>query len=292
MAYTQNPGRGNNPKTGHGIPTPFMQTNPSTGQSLKEKASEKAEKLRSSDTSQLGVGETKSFTGKARNITPAKTPEEVVVWKEAIKKPGAGRNIETETATVTKYGQSNLKPAGVTSTSNKITGSTMTPGPKKFDKNQATGTSYTKETTASNFQGFGGGTISGQSPTGSSEIKAGYQKDYTDKYQGSNMSERARTNSSKNNYQSQPQTAQEKMLQGRNLLSADYNPIGVDPNKLKSYLGNKQAVAEKQDVTMASRKGTKEANLATAQKTKETSISAKLASRKSSPAKQMKKKKC
>lgn len=26
MAYTQNPGRGNNPKTGHGIPTPFMQT--------------------------------------------------------------------------------------------------------------------------------------------------------------------------------------------------------------------------------------------------------------------------
>jgi len=26
MAYTQNPGRGNNAKTGHGIPTPFMQT--------------------------------------------------------------------------------------------------------------------------------------------------------------------------------------------------------------------------------------------------------------------------
>jgi hypothetical protein len=27
MAYTQNPGRGNNSKTGHGLPTPFLQTN-------------------------------------------------------------------------------------------------------------------------------------------------------------------------------------------------------------------------------------------------------------------------
>jgi hypothetical protein len=28
MAYTQKPGRGNNAKTGHGVPTPFMQTKP------------------------------------------------------------------------------------------------------------------------------------------------------------------------------------------------------------------------------------------------------------------------
>lgn len=28
MAYTQKPGRGNNAKTGHGLPTPFMQTEP------------------------------------------------------------------------------------------------------------------------------------------------------------------------------------------------------------------------------------------------------------------------
>jgi hypothetical protein len=30
MAYTQKPGRGNNPKTGHGIPTPFKQEGPKT----------------------------------------------------------------------------------------------------------------------------------------------------------------------------------------------------------------------------------------------------------------------
>lgn len=39
MAYKQNPGRGNSPKTGHGIPTPLMQTTAKKLSNLEDESS-------------------------------------------------------------------------------------------------------------------------------------------------------------------------------------------------------------------------------------------------------------
>jgi hypothetical protein len=41
MAYTQKPGRGNNAKTGHGVPTPFMQTKPDYAKADKQEKESK-----------------------------------------------------------------------------------------------------------------------------------------------------------------------------------------------------------------------------------------------------------
>jgi hypothetical protein len=267
MAYTQNPGRSPLLKTGRDIPTPFLQTNISSGSDLKEKATAKAEKLRAADKSKLGTGETKTFTGTERNITPATTPAEVAAWKEAIKKPGAGRNIETETATVTKYGQSNLKPAGPVSPKNQISGTKTKPSPSKTPV--PTGMSWTKSDTNQNF---GGRSVTGMSPTGSAEIAAGKRKQSIDTDVKTISQGRPFSTGSENKYTSQAVTPREQKLLNRGLIGQGDNPIGVDPNRYETFLGKKEAIANKQDITIAERK-------------------ARVAAKKTSPAK-MKKKKC
>jgi hypothetical protein len=266
MAYTQKPGRSPFLKTGRDIPTPFLQVNISSGSDLKEKATAKAEKLKAADKSKLGIGETKTFTGTERKITPATTPGEIAAWKEAIKQPGAGRNIEKETATVTKYGQSDLKPVGPTSPKNEITGSKLKPSPSK--PSTPTGMSWTKSETT----GFGGRTVTGMSPTGSSEIAAGARKQSIDTNPSITSQGRAFSTGSENKYTSQAVSAREQSLLNRGAIGQGDNPIGVDPKKYETFLGKKEAIANKQDVTIAERK-------------------ARVAAKKLSPAK-MKKKKC
>lgn len=171
MAYTQEPGISPLLKTGRGIPTPFLQTNISSGSDLKAKAAAKAEKLRAADKSKLGTGETKTFTGTERDITPATTPEQVAAWKQAITKPGAGRNIRTESVTVKKEGFSDLKPAGLVSPKNQISGSEIKPTPNKAPV--PTGMSWTRSDT-NNKSGFGGGSEWGVANEGT--IAAGEAK--------------------------------------------------------------------------------------------------------------------
>lgn len=71
MAYKQNPGRGNNPKTGHGIPTPLMQMN----REVVTKASEKMHKELNADPVGKGVqyqttyDDQGGFKGKDSNIS-------------------------------------------------------------------------------------------------------------------------------------------------------------------------------------------------------------------------------
>lgn len=249
MAYTQKPGRTPFLQTGRDIPTPFLQTNIKSGSDLKAEAAAKAEKLRAADKSKLGTGESKTFTGTARDITPAKTPEEVAAWKEAITKPGAGRNIRKESVTVKKEGFSDLKPAGPVSTKNKITGTTLKPSPSK--PTSPTGMSWTKSDTNQNF---GGRTVTGMSPTGSSEIAAGVRKQSIDTDPNITSQGRKFSTGSENKYTSQAVTPREQKLLNRGLIGQGDNPIGVDPKKYETFIGKKEAIANKQDATISERK--------------------------------------
>jgi hypothetical protein len=250
MAYTQNPGRSPLLKTGRDIPTPFLQTNISSGSDLKEKAAAKAEKLRAADKSKLGIGESKTFTGTAKNITKfAETPAEVSAWKEAIKQPGAGRNIEKESVTVKKEGFSDLKPAGPVSPKNKITGTTLKPSPSK--PASPTGMSWTRSDTN---QKFGGRTVTGMSPTGSAEIAAGKRKQSIDTDPSITSQSRPFSTGSENKYTSQAVTPREQKLLNRGLIGQGDNPIGVDPKRYETFIGKKEAIANKQDATISERK--------------------------------------
>jgi hypothetical protein len=249
MAYTQDPGRSPLPQTGRGIPTPFLQTNISSGSDLKAKATAKAEKLRAADKSKLGTGETKTFTGTERDITPATTPEQVAAWKQAITKPGAGRNIRTESVTVKKEGFSDLKPAGPVSPKNQISGSLMKPTPNKAPS--PNGMSWTKSDTNQNF---GGRTVTGMSPTGSAEIAAGKRKQSIDTDPKNTSQGRPFSTGSENKYTSQAVTPREQKLLNRGLIGQGDNPIGVDPKRYETFIGKKEAIANKQDATISERK--------------------------------------
>ncbi len=275
MAYTQNPGRSPLLKTGRDIPTPFLQTNISTGSDLKEKATAKAEKLKAADKSKLGIGETKTFTGTERKITPAETPSEIAAWKEAIKQPGAGRNIEKETATVTKYGQSDLKPAGPTGSKNEITGSKLKPSPNK--PSTPTGMSWTKSETN---QKFGGNEVIGMSPTGSAEIKAGVRKQSIDTNPSITGQGRPFSTGEANKYESRPLSSQEMNLYGRGRIGTADNPYGKDPVKHQERLNALETQLNKNDKTIANRKETTSAKVTAAVKAKEAKIASNLAARK------------
>lgn len=76
MAYKQTPGRGNNPKTGHGLPTPLKQIDPKTNKpEVVTKASNKIHKELNIDP--IGKGnqfqttydDKGGFKGKATNIS-------------------------------------------------------------------------------------------------------------------------------------------------------------------------------------------------------------------------------
>jgi len=270
MAYTQDPGRSPLLKTGRGIPTPFLQTNISSGSDLKEKATAKAEKLKAADKSKLGIGETKTFTGTERKITPATTPAEVAAWKEAIKKPGAGSKIEKETATVTKYGQSDLKPAGPVSPKNQISGTKMKPSPNK--PSTPTGMSWTNTQVNQKFGGYGS---VGMSPTGSSEIAAGVRKQSIDTDTKITSQGRPFSTGEENKYQNRPFTTQEMKLYGRGRLGVDQNPYGKDPTKRQNALNAVEALIDKNDVTAAKRKEGVKTRQTEAIKAKEARLAAK-----------------
>ena len=275
MAYTQKPGRSPLLKTGRDIPTPFLQTNISSGSDLKAKATAKAEKLRAADKSKLGTGETKTFTGTERDITPAKTPEEIATWKEAITKPGAGRNIRTESVTVKKEGFSDLKPASAVSPKNKISGSEIKPTPNKAPA--PTGMSWTRSDTN---QTFGGHTETGISPTGSSEIAAGVRKQALDTDPKTVSLGRPFSTGENNQYQNRPFTTQEMKLYGRGRMGVNNNPFGKDPVKRQNVLNTLENQLDKNDATVTKRKEGVKARQVEAIKAKE----AKIASKKS-PAK-------
>jgi hypothetical protein len=67
MAYKQNPGRGNNPKTGNGVPAPFKQTMGATGMGTKagEKVNPKSvSPMKQMETVNKVVSKAKEFGGK------------------------------------------------------------------------------------------------------------------------------------------------------------------------------------------------------------------------------------
>jgi hypothetical protein len=271
MAYTQDPGRSPLPQTGRGIPTPFLQTNISSGSDLKAKAAAKAEKLRAADKSKLGIGESKTFTGTAKNITKfAETPAEVSAWKEAIKQPGAGRNIEKESVTVKKEGFSDLKPAGPVSPKNQISGSLMKPTPNKAPS--PSGMSWTNTQVNQNF---GGRNSHGMSPTGSSEIAAGVRKQSIDTDPKIASQGRPFSTGENNQYQNRPFTTQEMKLYGRGRIGVDNNPYGKDPVKRQNVLNTLEAQVDKNDATVVKRKEGVQARQTAAIKAKEAKIAAK-----------------
>lgn len=275
MAYTQKPGRTPFLKTGRNIPTPFLQTNIKSGSDLKAEASAKAEKMRAADKSKLATGESKSFTGTASDITLAKTPQEIADWQEAVKKPGAGRNIRKESVTVKKEGFSNLKPAGIVSTTNQITGAELKPSTSRLS--MPSGMSWTKSDTN---QKFGGNETWGMSPTGSAEIKAGTRKQSIDTDPNITSQGRPFSTGEANQYQSKPLTPQEMNLYNRGRLSGSDNPYGKDPVKHQKRLNALEEQLSKNDQTIAERKAATKAKVATAVKTKTEKKTVKLTSRK------------
>jgi hypothetical protein len=108
MAYTQKPGRGNNAKTGHGLPTPFMQTEPGpkTAKALAEVTKRKQEGVTEKEyaadkkfaTGTPGTGMTSGTSFNPRTNETTANPYE----KKLVSQPngdtflvnGAGKTIE------------------------------------------------------------------------------------------------------------------------------------------------------------------------------------------------------
>jgi hypothetical protein len=207
MAYIQKLGRGNHSKTGHGVPTPFLQVNISSGNDLKAKAKAEAEKKVQAikEASGLNPGGSKdvrnfeasaTVTAAGKKVEKfAKTPAEIAAWKKA--KP---ENLEkyksqsvTETAKLSDIGTDKPKQP-------------VTPAPKPKDFG-----SWTKESTS--IRNAGGGSVTGYTEK-SDELEAGDIKNYVDKYQGKDVTQFANATSGQNQYKHSRVTPQESRIQG------------------------------------------------------------------------------
>jgi hypothetical protein len=112
MAFQMKPGRSPFKKTGHGIPSPFLQENLSTGEDLRKKAKEAAEaklkqKMESAGPNMGGAGVVRNFEASATATAPgkpverfAKTAEEIAKWKAAPEANKAKYKSQSVTETV------------------------------------------------------------------------------------------------------------------------------------------------------------------------------------------------
>lgn len=252
--FKMNPGRGDFNKTGHGLPFGLMSGSPLKAEGeidpkLQEKANKLAEQKRAADKSNISSGEKKKYSAEVTDITPAKTPQEIAKWKEAIKNnPKAGSKIQRASATVYKEGSPNLKPAG--STASNLAPSAPIPTIKDKPQTRSTGMSWTREDVDHKM---GTGTTWGMSPTNSSEIKAGVRKQSIDTDPNLTSQGKAFSTGEKNQYRSQEVTFREKALMDRRLLSASNNPIGTDPAKYEAFLTKQEGRMAQQDKTLAER---------------------------------------
>jgi len=236
MAFNMKPGRSPLMRTGNGIPPAFLQTNPGTGETLKEKATREAEAKRAADKSNLKLGETKNFTATVSNITPAKTPAEIAAWKASLGKKGAGRFNETATATVSKEGTNNITPKGLVNFPNKIetTGipkSATIPKAKEQSYNN-----YWHKTNTNNKSGFGSWGSWGVT-TADSYIKgAGERKQAADTNPEVVKQGAPFATGEDNEFFYQQMTDQEQKLWDNHRLTQDSNPFGKDPVKRQAWL--------------------------------------------------------
>ena len=104
MAYKQTYGRGNAPKTGHGIPSPLRQDeDPVIDKNLQAKAKAMADNKLATNVANKPLGgssDVRSEIGTATNIRPAKTPGEIAAWSKAMSAGKAsGKYNETVSAT-------------------------------------------------------------------------------------------------------------------------------------------------------------------------------------------------
>jgi len=233
------PGRSPFAKTGHGIPTPFMQTkiNIGTGEDLSAQAKAKAEA--DAKAKQLAAGENKGDSKNIRNFEGtatvekegqkverfAKTPAEIKKWKAASAENKAKYEKRSATETVKLSDTGVDKPTPITPTAAE---------PKSYG-------SWYKTGTAGNNTGFGGGSESGWT-NDNSFVSSSQQKDYIDKYEGKNVITNNMASSSQNSFNVKPVTAEENRISnayGSNSVSpyddawSDYGPMrGKDrPNR-------------------------------------------------------------
>jgi hypothetical protein len=124
MAFNMKPGRSPFMQTGRGIPSAFMQVNPSTGEDLKAQARAKAEAEAKAKLAALG--ENKGDSKNVRNVEAtatvtkegkkvekfAKTPAEIAAWKAAPKenKEKYLKQSATETVKLSDVGKDTPKP--------------------------------------------------------------------------------------------------------------------------------------------------------------------------------------
>ena len=205
MAYIQKLGRGNHSKTGHGVPTPFLQVNISGGNDLKAKAQADLEaKMKAAGENKGGSQDVRNFTGTATETIPGKKPTTIVKpgqpgydkWAAAVKKNPAIENkfkSTTNTETVTGSDIGKDKPKVPTAPA---------PTPKDFG-------SWTKESTS--IRNAGGGSVTGYTEK-SSDLEAGDVKNYIDKYQGKDVTQFANSTSGQNQFQHARVTAQENRI--------------------------------------------------------------------------------
>lgn len=90
MAYTQKPGRGNNPKTGYSMPAPFMQSKPDYAKADRQEK-------------EIGYGATSSAAGVLKNYPQAKNlkginskvaTEQIQIASDSLNYISGGKNVK------------------------------------------------------------------------------------------------------------------------------------------------------------------------------------------------------
>ena len=210
MAFNMNPGRSPFLKTGHGLPSAFLQQkNPISGFSTKEDAEIaaneelKIQKENSLKENPLGGSDDVRNFNVAKDYTIAakeKVTKFVKPGTEAYKKWEAA--VKNNPSVEDKFKSSK----GTVSVSDKLAGqnkpSVTTPTPK------SNGLNWTNEEVKQTFGGFKTTGLSSDA----SEMKAGDVKNIGDKYNGPKLNMRGQTNSAQNIYEHKPVTDQEKKI--------------------------------------------------------------------------------
>lgn len=211
MAFNMKPGKIPNQRTGHGLPSAFLQKakNVISGFSTKEEAENAARKeLEINKENSLkekplgGIDDvrkfnvTKDYTIAAeRKVTDFVKPGTVAYkeWAAAVKK-----NPSIEDKFKSSKGTVNVSDELVGQNKPSVT----VPTPK------STGLNWTNEEVKQTFGGFKTTGLSSDA----SEMKAGDVKNIGDKYSGPKLNMRGQTTSAQNVYQHQPVTDQEKKI--------------------------------------------------------------------------------
>ena len=245
MAYTQTPGRGNFDKTGNGLPgTLNSGSTNSIDPKLKEKAEAEANAKLNANIQAKPLGGSSDFrseVGTATNIRQAKTPQEKAAWAKAVATGKAsGKYNETVSATATATGK-DMPTAPLPKSPVQPTQPPKTP--------EAAKNYFTREVTN---QKFGGQTVKGMTKD-LSAIASSQLKNKTDTNPENTKRGNTYSTGEKNTFQSREVTPQEQNLLNRNLISSSDSGFGVSPERHKAYIAAKQAISDRQDVTLAQR---------------------------------------